>query len=41
VDGYDLMMVLQRAIDLPEFLRRRRRLLGEEGLVVAPFVRVQ
>jgi hypothetical protein len=40
VDGYDLMMILQRAIELPEFLRRRRRLLAEEGLVVAAFDRV-
>jgi hypothetical protein len=34
------MMILQRAISHPEFLRRRRRLLAEEGLVVAPFDRV-
>jgi hypothetical protein len=34
------MMILQSAIELPEFLRRRRRLLAEEGLIVAPFDRV-
>lgn len=41
VDGYDIMMVLQRAIELPDFLRRRQRLLAEEGLVVAPFDRAR
>ena len=41
VDGYDLMMVLQRAMPLAEFLRRRRRLLADEGLVVASFQRAQ
>jgi hypothetical protein len=40
MNGHDLMMILQRAIVLPEFLRRRHRLLAEEGLVVAPFDRV-
>jgi hypothetical protein len=41
VDGYDLMMILQRAIELPDFLRRRHRLLAAEGLVVASFDRVR
>lgn len=37
VDGHDLMMILCGAADLVEFLRQRRRLLGEEGLVCVPF----
>jgi hypothetical protein len=37
IDGHDLMMVLNEAISLPEFLRRRVRLLAEEGRVCAPF----
>ncbi len=37
VDGYDLSMVLADEVGLVEFLRQRRRLLAEEGLVVVPF----
>jgi hypothetical protein len=38
IDGYDLMMILSEAMSLPEFLRRRVRLLAEEGLVCVPFL---
>lgn len=37
VDGHDLTMVLTGNADLQRFLRQRRRLLAEEGLVVVPF----
>jgi hypothetical protein len=37
MDGYDLLMILSEAIDLREFLRRRVRLLAEEGCVCVPF----
>ena len=37
VDGYDLKMVLSDDVGLKDFLRQRRRLLAEEGLVVAPY----
>jgi len=37
MDGHDLMMVLSEAISLPDFLRRRVRLLAEEGRVCVPF----
>lgn len=37
IDGYDLAMTLSEQIALPEFLRKRRRLLAEEGKVVVPF----
>lgn len=37
VDGYDLSMILSDEVGLVEFLRQRRRLLAEEGLVVVPF----
>ena len=37
IDGYDLTMVLSESIELPEFLRQRRRILAEEGLVVVPY----
>lgn len=40
VDGNDLARVLSGAITLRSFLERRRRLLLEEGAVVAPFDRV-
>lgn len=40
VQGHDLMMVFRNAITLPEFLRRRQRLLSEEGAVVAEFNRI-
>jgi hypothetical protein len=37
MDGHDLMMVLSEAISVPDFLRRRVRLLAEEGRVCVPF----
>lgn len=37
IDGYDLTMLLEDNIDLPDFLRARQRLLAEEGKVVVPF----
>ncbi len=37
MDGHDLMMILSEAINLPDFLRRRVRLLAEEGCVCVPF----
>jgi len=37
VDGHDLLMILSEVISLPEFLRRRIRLLAEQGLVCVPF----
>ena len=37
LDGYDLTMVLSDAVDLKEFLRKRRRLLAEEGQVFIGF----
>lgn len=36
-DGYDIMMLLEDNMDLAAFLRRRQRLLAEEGLVCVPF----
>jgi hypothetical protein len=37
VDGYDLTMLLEDNISLSDFLRRRQRLLAEEGRVVVPY----
>lgn len=37
VNGHDLMMILAGEIGLLEFLRVRRRLLDEQGLVFVPF----
>jgi hypothetical protein len=37
MDGHDLMMILSEAMSLPDFLRRRVRLLAEEGRVCVPF----
>jgi hypothetical protein len=37
MDGDDLMMILTDATSLPDFLRRRVRLLAEEGCVCVPF----
>ena len=37
MNGHDLMMILTEAISLPDFLRRRVRLLAEEGCVCIPF----
>lgn len=41
VNGYDLMMILSGEIDLLEFLRLRRRLLDEQGLVFVPFAKLR
>jgi len=40
VNGHDLMMILGEAVDLPEFLRRRVRLLAEEGRMCIHFSEV-
>ena len=37
IDGYDLTMLLEDNMALPEFLRKRQRLLAEEGKVAVPF----
>jgi hypothetical protein len=37
IDGYDVMMLLEDNVDLRTFLRRRQRLLAEEGRVCVPF----
>jgi restriction endonuclease len=37
VDGYDILMILSEAISLIDFLRKRRRLLAERGLVSVSF----
>lgn len=37
IDGYDIMMLLEDNMDLTLFLRRRQRLLAEEGRVCVPF----
>lgn len=37
MDGYDLTMLLEDNIKLPDFLRARQRVLAEEGKVVVPF----
>lgn len=37
IDGYDVMMLLEDNMDLRAFLRRRQRLLAEEGRVCVPF----
>lgn len=37
VDGYDVMMLLEDNIELSAFLRRRQRLLAEEGRVCVPY----
>lgn len=36
-DGYDVMMLLQDNMELQSFLRKRHRLLAEEGRVCVPF----
>jgi hypothetical protein len=38
IDGYDVMMLLEDDTELPAFLRRRQRLLAEEGCVCVPYV---
>jgi hypothetical protein len=40
MNGHDLIMVLSEAISLTEFLKKRVRLLAEEGCVCAAFSRV-
>lgn len=37
MDGFDLTKILLEDIGLVEFLRQRRRILAEEGLVVVPY----
>lgn len=37
MNGHDLMMVLSGQVGLPDFLRKRVRLLAEEGRVCVPF----
>jgi len=37
IDGYDVIMLLEDNMDLTAFLRRRQRLLAEEGRVSVPF----
>jgi hypothetical protein len=37
IDGYDIMILLEDNMDLQTFLRRRQRLLAEEGRVCVPF----
>ena len=40
INGHDLMMVLSEAISLTDFLRKRVRLLAEEGRMCVPFTEV-
>jgi hypothetical protein len=37
MNGHDLLMILRRAVGLPEFLRKRVRLLAEEGRMFVHF----
>jgi len=37
IDGYDLTNILSNEIGLVDFLRQRRRILAEEGLIVVPY----
>ncbi len=37
MNGHDLMMILSEAISLTDFLKKRIRLLGEEGRVCIPY----
>jgi len=37
MNGHDVMMILNEAMSLPDFLRRRVRLLAEEGCVCVSF----
>jgi hypothetical protein len=41
MNGYDLFMILSETISLIDFLRKRVRLLAEEGRVCAPFSDIQ
>jgi hypothetical protein len=37
MDGHDLMMILSDVLTLPDFLRKRVRLLAEEGRMCVSF----
>lgn len=37
IDGYDITMLLEDNVDLATYLRKRHRILAEEGRVVVPF----
>jgi hypothetical protein len=37
MNGHDLMMILSEAMSLTDFLRKRVRLLAEQGCVCVPF----
>lgn len=37
IDGYDVNMLLNDSINLSDFLRKRQRLLAEEGRIIIPF----
>lgn len=41
MNGYDLLMLLSEASDMAEFLRKRVRMLAEEGRVCVPFGEVR
>jgi hypothetical protein len=41
MNGHDLLMILSEAITLPEFLKQRVRLLGEEGRACVPFAELR
>ena len=41
MNGHDLLMILSEAMTLPEFLKQRVRLLGEEGRVCVPFAELR
>jgi hypothetical protein len=41
MDGYDLTMLLEDNVALTRFLRKRQRLLAEEGRVVVPFTELR
>jgi hypothetical protein len=40
MNGHDLILILSEAVSLTDFLRKRVRLLAEEGCVCAPFSRL-
>jgi hypothetical protein len=40
MNGHDLIMILSEAVSLTDFLRKRVRLLAEEGCVCVPFSRL-
>ncbi len=41
MDGYDLYAILSETISLTDFLRKRIRLLAEEGRVCVPFSEIR